>query len=430
MLLNLPNEMLRQIVAGLTPDDLINTALSCKTVYNFCKDNGDLERHLAHQKAYTVLNLGSHGMDPLDLMEIFNEDWRVAYYVKAVHFKCPQRGPLFARRPHGDVRYLMNNAVHADEAMLALLAPILLLLPNMARLRFIDFSRQPPGLKDLVRRLDPRTSFSKLEVIEFVKSKRPTNLELEWREDTSSFKNAFNPWSSLFSVNTLRAENVIWNEELATYRFQITALELINCSIELDGLERFLACCMNLRRFTYDWNLVQNFNGLFDEGGLFWMLSSCCGESLEYVRLTGELPPITFMSDTYRLRGLHRLKQAHLSLELFVAVGEGQEDWYSSGEFDINEWRFPVLALDELLPPSTEEITIDFRKTGFKHELKELLGCLVSGKYSQYSRSRLPLLKSVVIESDKLTADEAKKLTQEWQEKSTTLKIEFRLIDI
>ena len=427
MLLNLPNEVLSQVVAGLTPDDLINTALSCKKLYNFCKDNGDLERHTNHQKTYTLFNLGLHGMDPIELLEKLNEDWRVAHYVKAVHFQSPKTGPLFPRKPHGDVRYLMNSTAYAEEAMLALLAPLLLLLPNLGRLRFIDFSSQPPGLKDIVRRVDLRTALTKLQVVEFVKSEKPTDPEIQWRGDTSSFKNAFNPWGFVYSVHTLRAENIIWNEHCAKRRFQITTLELINCSIDIDGLRKFLACCTNLKRFTYDWNLGQSFNGVFGEGGLFSALSCCCENTLEYVRVTGGLPPIRLMLDFYDLRGLERLKQAHLSLDLFVDAGESWEDWQSFEGHESPDWRFIVSPLHEFLPPSTEEITIDFTKTRWTYELNELLDCVSS----EYSRSHLPLLKSVVVESKEFTAEEIKGLTESWQDRGASINvmITFRLVN-
>ena len=427
MLLNLPREVLSQVVAVLTPDDLINTALSCKGFYGFCKVNGDLERHTKYQKAYTVLKLGLHGMDPIELLEKLNKDWRVAYYVKAVHFQCPKTGPLFPKKPHGDLRYLMNTTAYAEEAMCALLAPLLLLLPNLGRLRFIDFSRQPPGLKEVVRRVDPRTALTKLQVVEFVKSERPTEQEIEWREDTSSFKNAFNPWGFVYSVHTLRAENIIWNDHFAQRHFQITTLELKNCSIDVDGLERFLVCCTNLKRFTYDWNLGYNLNGLFDESGLFCILTCCCANTLEYVRLTGALPPVRLMFDRYKLTGLGRMKRTHLSLDLFVDPDESWEDWLSRDGNDHPDWRFIVLPLHEFLPPSTEDITIDFRKKNWLCELKDLLLYLVSSKIS---RSRLPLLKSVVVESDVLTADEIKKLMDYWQDQSTTTEIGFRVVNI
>ena len=427
MLLNLPNEVLSQIVAELTPDDLINTAQSCKTLYKVCKDGGDLERHMKHQKAYTVLNIGSRGMDPLDLIKELNEDWRIAYYVKAVHFKCPTTGPLFAKKPHGGVRYLMNTTAYASEAMLALLEPLLLLLPNLGRLRFIDFARQPPGLKELVRRVDPRTALTKLEVVEFVKSEAPTELEIAWREGASSFKNAFNPWGYHLSVHTLRAENVIWNEEISQRRLRITTLELINCSVEVESLEPFLACCTNLKRFTYDWKLGRCFNGLFEERGLFYILSTHCGKTLEYVRLTGGLPPFRLMLDHYNLRGLTNLKQTHLSLDLFVDADQDWEEFESFEGHESPDWRFVVSPLQGYLPTSTEKVTIDFRNTRWEPELNELLGYLVSTKYSL---TRLPLLKSVVVESDKLTADEVKTLNDHWQDRSQTLDIVFRLVDV
>ena len=431
-LLNVPNEVLSQIVAGLTPNDLINTALSCKTLYNFCKDNGDLERHTNHHKAYTVLNLGLHGMDPLDLMEKLNNDWRIAYYVKAVHLKSPKMGPLFPRRPHGDVRYLMHTTAYAEEAMVALLAPLLLLLPNLGRLRFIDFSRQPPGLKDIVRHVDPGTVLSKLQVVEFVKSEKPTEDMIQWGQSSSSFRNAFDPWGFVPSVHTLRAENIIWEEVFAKRRYQITSLELINCSIQIDGLRKFLACCTNLKRFVYDWTLGQNFKGLFGEGGLFCTLSCCCANTLEHVRITGELPPITRMIDTCDLSDLHRLKQAHLSLNLFVDMGQSWEDWESVEDHDGIEdhdrsnWRYEVFPLHGFLPRSTEEITIDMRMTRQIRELNQLLSHLVS---SEYSRSNLPFVKSVVVEADSFTADDVKDFNELWQDQDGTMDIELRPVE-
>ena len=427
MLVNLPNEVLSQIVAELTPDDLINTALSCKTLYSYCKNSGDLERHMNRQKVYTVLNIGSRGMDPLDLIKELNEDWRVAYYVKAVHLKCPLTGPLFAKKPHGGVRYLVSTTEYASQAMLSFLEPLLLLLPNLGRLRFIDFTRQPLELKDLVKRVDSRKALTKLQVVQFVKSEAPTELEIEWREGSSSFKDAFNPWGYLPSVHTLRAENIILNEDWAQRRVRITALELINCSIELDVLERFLARCTNLKRFTFDWNLGQCIDRLFDEEGMFYILSTCCGDTLEYVRLTGRLPSMRLMLDDYDLRGLPKLKQTHLSLDLFVDADQSWEEFEAQEGHDLPGWRLIVSPLQEFLPSSTEEITIDFRKIRWRRELNELLGYLVSNKYSL---NRVPLLKSVVVETDQLTADEVKRLNDYWQERSETLEIAFRLVDV
>ena len=427
MLLNLPNEVLSQIVAELTSDELMNTVLSCKTLYNFCKDNGDLERHLNHQKAYTVLNLGSQGMDPLDLYEKLDNDWRVAHYVKAVHFKAPVTGPLFARKSHGGVRHLMNMTDFTSQAMLALLEPLLLVLPNLGRLRFIDFARQPPGLKELVKNVGGRAVLTKLEVVEFVKSEEPTDLEIDWTNDASSFKDAFHPWASIPSVHTLRAENIIWDNEFAVRRYRITTLELVNCSIEIEGLARFLDCCENLKRFTYDWNLGESVNAIFREHGLFYTLRRCCGESLEYFRLTGGLPSLRPIMHGNDVRDLRRLKQAHLSLELFINWNHQWEDWGNFEGCESPEWRLAMLPLHEILPSSIEEITIDFRKKGRKRELKELLRCLVSNKYS---RSRLPVLKSVVVQSEKLTRNEFKELTNYWKGWNTTLAIELRIVDV
>ena len=427
MLLNLPNEVLCQIVAELTPDELVNTAQSCKMLYNFCKDNGDLDQHMNHQKAYTVLNLGSQGMDPIELFQKLDDDWRVAHYVKAVHFKAPETGPLFAKKSHGGVRHLMNTMDIASLAMLALLEPLLLLLPNLGRLRFIDFARQPPGLKDLMQRVDPRAVLTKLEVVEFVKSAKPTNLEIQWMNDASSFKDAFHPWASVPSVHTLRAENIIWNEEFATRRHGITTLELVNCPIETHSLARFLNCCENLKRFLFDWNLGKSINAIFGEHGLLFTLSRSCRTSLEYVRITGGLPPISLMIEEYDFRALEKLTQAHLSLDLFLDTNQSEEDRQIFEDHECCDWIFAVLPPDRILPPSIEEITIDFRETRWIHELNELLGHLA---FNEYSQAGLPLLKSVVVESDKLTGDEVKELTGYWTGWNTTLKIEFRKVDV
>ena len=429
MLLNVPNEVLRQILAELTPDDLINTALSCETVYSFCKANGDLERHMKHQKNYTVLNLGLHGMDPIELLEKLNEDWRVAYYVKAVHLKRPKTGPLFARRLHGDVRYLMNTTAYAEEAMLALLEPLLLLLPNLARLRFIDFSRQPPGLKELVKRLNPRTVLPRLEVVEFIKSEKPTEDQIRLREDTSSFKNAFNPWVFLHSVHTLRAENIIWNGTAAYRRFHITTLELIDCSIDTAGLDRFLACCRSLKRFTFDWNLGPCHNGLFDEGGLFAMLTFRCGLTLEYVRITGTLIPFRLMGDYWTLRDVERLKQAHLSFGIFCDAARTWDEWEAVEEPGLPAVKYSLWPFQGFLPRSIEELTIEFRKPRWTSQAIELIDLLITPK--PWWRE-LPLLKSVVFESDKLTAEAIRDLNVLYQEDSETgnLKIEFRSVNV
>ena len=429
MLLNLPNEVLSYVVAGLTPDDMINTALSCKTMYDFCKYNGSLRRHMDHQKAYMVLNIGSHGLDPLDLLEKFNEDWRIAYYVKAVHFKCPKARPLFPRKPHGGARYLMNTTKYAKEAMLALLAPLLLLLPNLGRLRFIDFLRQPPGFKELLGHIDRRAALTKLQVVEFVRSDALTHLDIEWPNDISCFELAFNPWGFLPSVHTLRAENINWIEDSYDLHLRITSLELINCSIERRALEKCLKYCTNLKRFIYDWNLGQDLNQdlneLFKHHGLFYALHRCCRNSLEYVRITGGVYPWCLTGEKYDLTGLHRLKQTHLNLGLFVDAPQFFYDRCDLDGPDISYWNHRVMPLHEFLPPSTEEVTIDVSKTATrKRELNELLGHTVRNLWSQ---ARLPLLKSVIVESDKSTADEVKKLTDYWQRQDVTIKMGLRI---
>ena len=432
MLLTIPNEVLSYVVEGLPPDDLINTALSCKTIYNFCKYSGNLRRHMDYQKAYTVLNIGSHGLDPLDLLEKLNEDWRIAYYVKVVHFTRPKAGPLFPRKPHGGARYLMNTTKYAKKAMLALLEPLLLLLPNLGRLRFIDFARQPPGFKELLGRIDPRAVLTKLEVVEFVRSKALTRHEITWDGDLSCFEQAFNPWGFVPSVHTLRAENILWDEDLHERHFRITTLELINCAIESQALGSFLEYCTNLKRFIYDWNLGpdlnHDLNDLFGKIGLFYVLNRWCRDSLEYVRITGGVPPWCLTADKYDLTGLHRLKQTHLSLGLFV---DAPQIFYDDCDVDGPEasyWEHKVLPLHEFLPPSTEEVTIDFRKTTTrKRELDELLGNTVRNRWS---RARLPLLKSVIVESDKSTADEVKEVTDYWQRQSATIEIGLRVFDV
>lgn len=427
MLLNLPNEVLSYVVAELTPDDLINTALSCKTIFNFCKYNGNLKRHMDHQKAYTVLNIGSHGLDPLDLVEKLNEDWRVAYYVKGVHFKCPKTGPLFTRKPHGGLRYLMNTTEFASKAMLVILEPLLLLLPNLGRLRFIDFPCQPSGLNEVYVRADGRQVLTKLEVVEFVRSEAPTPHELEWGNDMSCFEDAFHPWGFLPSVHTLRAENIIWVEDFTERYCQITTLELINCSVDINGFERFLEHCKNLKRFTYHWNLGPYLHELFGKHGLFYVLNRYCRKSLEYLRITGGLPPWCLMLDQDDLTRHGRLKETHLSLDLFVDAGQSWEDWLSVERHESRDRKYMLLLLHEFLPPYIEVVTIDVRENGWKSELTELLGHVLR---NQWTRRWLPLLKSVIVECDKLTADEVKKSIDFLQRQSDTIEIKFRLVDV
>ena len=296
--------------------------------------------------------------------------------------------------------------------MIALLAPLFLLLPNIGRLRFIDFTDYCSGFEEIVDLAAgdyPGKILSKLEVIELIRSEAPRETEIQSGLITENSDSAFYPWLNLPSVRTLRAENGIWTRETRDCPSHITAIELINCSVEPRSIQCFLSRCRSLKRFAYDWrgNEVGNI-ALWS--GFFRLLTSSGSDSLEYLRITGRMPPVNRMMQRPTLRDLARLKQAHISLDFFIDMGEvwehecvmkprnHQEPWpYQRGS--------DVLPFHEFFPPSIEEITISVRD-----EMWTLAGKLLTDLI--FYKSWMPYfikLKSVVFETKNFTAEDFEK---------------------
>ena len=414
----LPKRVLHHIVAELTPDEMMNTALSCKKLHNFCNDTGELERHLDRQRSYSVLNFGPHGNDPLDVLIKIKEDWRIASYVKVVHLQPPGTQPLLAQK--------LDNT---NGASFALLPPLLLLLPNLHRIRLTNFSGHLHIFEDLinqVERLSSGEALPKLQVIEFHSSEVPAKSVL-------SFKDAVSPLAALPWVSTVRAVNISWKQAFDTsFDTHLTAVEMTNCRVAENDLRYLLWGCQSLRTFSYNWNRAEPTEALPGRSVLWDLIMNSHRYSLENLRVTGPTPPLTpnaTDSSIFRdgpalkqcpvLKQCTDLKHAHLSLDLFVDGDVGDKDR------DVYDQYRTIYPLHKFLPQSIEAVTIDVRKPQWLHRAEWMMNGLI---LKRNARDCVQFLESITFESEAFTTEDVDRLTKRWERKMEKIgiKIVFR----
>ena len=264
-LLQLPGDLLCKIVSQLAPEDLISTAISCKILHDFCRDNGDLERHSSRKETYVDINIGDPipdtlQMDPLTLLEAINQDCHIVYYMRSLNINLDswrRPGAQLTRKSRGDLTYLISTLKGPEEAFFALLALLIQCLPNITRLTIWDsigdyygfdhnsIRNKATGLE--VWRLPHENSApSNLQVIEVRNATPITQDDMSLDAKSVTFFEAFGGWLQSQSVTTLRARNVHfasmssmdYSSDPFSSTNYITTLELTDCPLTGSSLAR------------------------------------------------------------------------------------------------------------------------------------------------------------------------------------------------
>ena len=183
-----------------------------------------------------------------------------------------------------------------------------------------------------------------------------------------------------------------------------------------------------LRRFVYDFDNEELAIGGLDREEVLIPLILHTTENLEYLRFTGRVNRIMYacpddiydkstletFDERFSLKGFVRLKQAHLSLDLFIGVAKpiyerpDQESWDPM----LHEWADVVLPLSKCLSSATEELVLSVRDPVWAYKVDDLLRDLI---VDPAASAKVPSLKSVVFECETFTDVDIDRLTECWR---------------
>ena len=438
LLLDLSNELIYKIIDHIHPDDISNFSLTRRELHSLAKDAVSL--HLERQKTYERIVLdGCHRhkdhMHPLQVLKDMCMDWRVGTYVRTLTVECcmppldpylyPEKedkedsrryevervedrimtervveaiqgyveqkavglglGFWFLRPFKGDE--LCSEAARGDRS--AMLALLFLLLPNLERIRLVEFTYGAEYLQHAVLALaelhyeqdsTARIPLKDLCEVQVIGSPH---------DDRCEGFAKFADFALLPAMQTMVAEFVSderdrdRNDAFPPRISNVRRLYLLNSAVRPASLTKLLCRIKYLDSFVFDHEMM-----LMMSAGRRYMstrqiiaaLQQHAGHSLRFLALSG-----SFELDSIpcSLQGFEVLKELQLSLVMYTSVLFLSE---------APELRYQACPLVYVLPASIEKVM-----------LSSFQGCsnvqavLVTmfRDFAEQKRSRLPKLKYV-----------------------------------
>lgn len=471
-----PNEILYKIIDHIHPDDIINFSLSLKHFHAVSKDAVSLHMH----RKKTLPQVAVHGCHrhlenahPLRLIRDICMDWRIGEYVKWLRYDCCHRPidpHMIAAGAEGEIDYedvekykgvkgeddsfigttmdviqgyiekkaaesgfssptsfdvqLLCSEVRKGERG-AMLAILLLFVPNLERLCLDEFTWVSYHLADTIvaiceqnPRQDPqaRKPLMKLFEVCFLGAREG------WMGENFQL---FIPFAALPSMRKITGDFVqafhgeFYEWTGAPHTSNITELDLDHSAIQPEYLTNLLVGIKSLKYFTYqhDAQLVQG-HGM--EGQLIIdTLLEHASHSLEFLCLTGryKVSRTGEGNKDRSLRDFKVLKEVFLPGAAYLTLGPWRGPKPDGG------FHREDIQLLYLLPPSIEEIYLDYSIRGLGHSSGFL------DHFPEEKDRRLPNLKLVAIsdhESPSQSEEESAKACVEMCEKlGVTLKLSW-----
>ena len=470
-----PNEILYKIIDQIHPDDIINFSLSLKHFHAVSKDAVSL--HMQRKKTYIKHLLhGCHrhleDSHPLRLIRDICMDWRIGEYVYWLAFACCYRriepevleaegvsdidyedteykgvkreddafinttmdviqGYIeekaaksgFMLPTRFDVQGLCNDIRRGDRG--PMLAILLLFIPNLEILYLDESTYVSFRLDDVIHTMCeqyPREDsqspkpLMKLSLVRFV-GDRDGRLGEDFQ--------LFIPFAALPSVRILRGDFVqafgdrFYEWTGAPHTSNITEIDLDHSAVTPEHLANLLVGIKSLKLFTYHHD-VQLAQGHGMEGQLIIeALLEHASHSLEFLCLTGRYTVYRASEGNKdrSLRDFKVLKEVFLPGAAYLTLGPWRGP-KPDGGFHREDFQ-----LVYLLPPSIEEIYLDYSIRGLGHSSGFL------DHFPEEKDRRLPNLKFVAIsdhESPSQSEEESAKACVEMCEKlGVTLRLSW-----
>lgn len=427
-LLTLPTEVLQNIIGQVNPDDLVNFSVSCKHIFHAAERH--LLKHRERIKTYSELRYNGcfrHGDDdhPVKFLREICLNEHIAFYPRSLNIEC-------CGYP-ASTEHLLNNVYLPEEKLLgellledldltmvrevydhfesaideklsralryndrdvnfwshrlkrstrsATLCLLLLLLPNLEELHFLNFECKGAILKNMLELIaagndDPDPLSGPLALTKLSK------VFVRGDEHYYSQCRVLVPLLALPSLRTLTAKSVFsdyesWAQLDWPYDQHISGLTVLNLQssfLSATDFSRLLGGIKGLKSFTYD----AHFMSADDFGGvpvrsIIGMLLEHAKHSLESVTFTGlwdgrceddhgsgsfkdfEVLEQIRIHSCYYLKDVKAYEDYHGQVYPRYSKGES----FSDKEMIFSLWYDDVQRLVNLLPASVRTVEID-----------------------------------------------------------------------
>ncbi len=336
MLLDLPNELLLQVLDSATPTGMVSFATSCKRVNKLAQDNLTLhQQRIVKYQDVTLWGCFRHQDQPhpIILLRDICKDWRVAYYAKSLVIECCGRdqnlmdsywegrsqASLIAQDAETvesilpeitiPVRKMLSVALRWDEAKVndvldmtkhgargAILGLLLVSLPAIKSISFNDYVWRDrlwiDSMQSITDQQDPHSAGSEPK---FLMEVSELNLDDQKEGHSVGMSCSVVPFVILPSLRVIRGVSISsasYNE----YSFDghhgrgpshVTEIDLQRSSLDAERLGGMLGYMPALKRFRFDQGRHNDISGGAEPGSIINGLLACASSSLESLSLTG-----------------------------------------------------------------------------------------------------------------------------------------------
>ena len=492
-----PNEILYKIIDQIHPDDIINFSHSHRHFHAVCEDAVSL--HLQRKRIFENIILhgcyrhapNSH---PLVAIKQICMDWKIGEYPKALTFECCGRNPYNSddeddiekekeeyrvAREEDDLLvstimeeiqdYIEERAVDLgvpetsglapgdllmdDESDLnkfnleasckkvikgdrvAMLALLLLFIPNLKVIRFKSCTWGNDDLRDAIHWMSKqtlqRTSNVRKPLMNLSEVRLLGRFDF-WRGETFE---AFMPFATLPSMRTIFGEYVEGFDraedewKFPPHTSNVTEIILQHSAIKAQYLSQLLLGIKALKRFTYHRHAyVEDPNELYEfcpveTHQIIGVLLEHARHSLEFLSLTGLCHLRDANSDIHACKGSLRdfevLKEVILDSNVYVELASYGRPRYDRHDMTYFAKRYQISRhLVDVLPPSIETVML------IGNEIADHAPGLLDNFVEEKER-RLPKLSKLLIGRDRRRPDDdwARPLWEKCQKVGVVMKI-------
>lgn len=334
---DLPNEIILLTLPLVLPDYIESFSGTCKKHYSLAAE--ELERHRALKREHAVYKFPDfHSRGASRLLDVILQEPRIAFYVREITLKGWNSewttDPEYAILPreqlhlHHDRRFQVRLAEavsefgpeditwgwmpelnHGNED--PVISLLLLLLPNLSKLRFEGFGSERANLRDTLDRIarmqSPNAPLSLL---------RHVDLLCDW--DVSAAR-ILRHITALPSIRSMHVEKIgthvsfsnLTVTELTPQTSKLEKLTLLRCRVSFKSLNYILAGLTALRSFTFVAERYLDFDSVWFRDALF----AVAGSTLESLTLLSRNEKRNVIGD---VRVFENLRNLHTETQLLL----------------------------------------------------------------------------------------------------------------
>ena len=409
-LLVLPAEMIQTIIDQVSPDDLINFSVCCKSLNVLAQRR--LAKHREQIKTYSELRysdcLKVDGDHPVKLLREICLDAHIAFYPRDLNITCElpvdwddsdfvdlSKEELLAKRLDTEiVQKVFDELESTIDEMLSktlrfnknniniwrqrlergtrgvILSLLLLLLPNLEKIHLNDFSCEDEILGDVLDLIaggshDPDVTFGPVALTKL------SEALVNGFEEEGVWCQILTPLAALPSVRTITAKSVFGDPESGpgyndhsdlTWPYEqhmsgVTVLNLQSSCLDVASFSQLLGGIKGLKSFTYDHDCEHECpcNGA-QQFTIIKILLEHAKADLESVKFTGVCPYSCHDDDFCSFKDFEVLQEIRIDSGCYLKEVDSYEQ---DNDGNFGDWYDDIERLVDLLPASVRIVEID-----------------------------------------------------------------------